>query len=148
MTQRVVENTGDIQSIVALLRHREKPCTVSITKGKPRSTKQNKLQRLWCREAAEQLGDESAEDKRAYCKLMFGCAILYHEDEDFAQAFDDVIRPLSYENKLKAMRLPLDMPCTRLMTTAQKKRYLDAIWDHFSGLGVKLTDPDSVAEYE
>ena len=146
MIQRVIENTGDVQGLVSLLRHRDKPCTVSITQGKPRSTKQNRLQRLWCKEAAEQLGDESAEDKRAYCKLMFGCAILYHEDEDFAQAFDDVIRPLSYENKIKAMRLPLDMPVTRLMKTAQKKQYLDRIWEHFTGQGVRLTDPDTIPE--
>lgn len=148
MIQRVIENTGDIQGLVTLLRQREKPCTVTITKGRPRSTKQNRLQRLWCKEAADQLGDESAEDKRAYCKLMIGCAILYHEDDDFAQAFDDVIRPLSYENKIKAMRIPLDMPVTRLMTTKQKKRYLDAMYDHFDGLGVRLTDPDGIPEYE
>jgi hypothetical protein len=39
------------------------------------------------------------------------------------------------------MRLPLDYAVTRLMKTGQKKRYLDDVWMHFTGLGFKLTKP-------
>lgn len=144
--QRVIENTGDIQALASLLRHRELPCTVTVAKGRPRSTKQNRLQRQWINEAAEQLGDESAEEKRGYCKLVFGVPILRAEDEEFREAYDTHVKGLPYESKLACMMEPIDFPVTRRMKTAQKKQYLDRMWDHFTGLGVRLTDPDSIPD--
>lgn len=144
--QRVIENTGDIQNLVTLLRNRELPCTVTVTKGRPRSTKQNRLQRLWVKEAAEQMGDESAEEKRGYCKLVLGVPILRTEDDEFREAYDNHVKGLPYESKLACMMEPIDLPVTRRMTTAQKKQYLDAMYQHFAGLGVHLTDPDSIPE--
>lgn len=119
--------------------------TVSITKGKVKfkSYKQDKLENLWHREAAAHLRDETPEQKRGYCKLHFGVPILRGEEEDFRKAYDRVIRPLAYEQKLQAMMVPLDFPVTRLMKSGQKKRYLDDVWTHYTGLGVPLTDPDS-----
>lgn len=146
MTDRVIQNIGDIEDVVRLIRHRKLPVTVKITAGKPRSTKQNRLQRMWCIEAAEQLGDETAEEKRGYCKLHFGVPILRMEDEEFREAYDKHIKSLPYESKMACMMEPIDFPVTRRMKTGQKKRYLDGMWDHFSGLGVKLTDPDSIPE--
>lgn len=118
------------------------PVTVDITQGRKRSVEQNQLQRLWLNEAAEQLKDESAEDKRAYCKLHFGVPILRNENKEFKRQYDKVIRPLSYEDKLEIMKVPFDCPVTRLMKTGQKKRYLDDMWHFFTNLGVRLTDPD------
>lgn len=143
MTTRVVENEAQESELIALLKARKKPYTVYIEKGKRRSLEQNALLHLWVQEASEQLGDESPEDKRAYCKLHFGVPILRNENEIFREAYDRVVRPLPYEQKLAIMRVPLDMPVTRLMTTGQKKRCLDDIWHHFTDLGVRLTDPDS-----
>ena len=40
------------------------------------------------------------------------------------------------------MAVPIDLPVTRIMKTGQKKRYLDDVYDHFTGLGVRLTDPE------
>ena len=40
------------------------------------------------------------------------------------------------------MMQPLDLPVTRLMTTAQKAAYLDAVQRHWLGQGVALTDPE------
>jgi hypothetical protein len=100
------------------------------------------LQRLWCREAAEQLQDETAEQKRGYCKLHFGVPILRMEDEEFCEVYDRVIRPLLYEQKLALMMVPIDLPVTSRMKTRQKKDYLDAVYQHFTGQGVKLTEPE------
>lgn len=119
--------------------------SVDVTKGKrkKKTHDQDKLENLWHREAAEQLGDETPEDKRGYCKLHFGVPIMRGEDDDFREAYDRVIRPLPYEFKLQAMKVPLDFPVTRLMKTGQKKRYLDDVKMHYMSLGVVLTDPEA-----
>lgn len=104
-----------------------------------RSDKQNRLQRKWLLEAAEQLKEYTPEEYRAYCKLHFGVPILRNENDKFRELYDRVVRPLSYEIKLEIMSIPIDFPVTRLMDKDQKKRCLDAIYQHFTGLGVFLT---------
>ena len=117
---------------------------MSITKGKHRSPAQNRLQRQWINEITEQLGEYSAEDYRAFCKLHFGVPILRAESDEFCESYDRLIRPMSYEDKLGIMRLPLDFPVTRLMTTKQKTQYLDEIYRHFTEHGVLLTRPEGM----
>lgn len=146
MTTRIIVNTADRDELFALIKSVKLPITVNVKKGKDRSVEQNKLQRLWLSEAVEQLQDETIEQKRGYCKLHFGVPIMRNEDDEFKLAYDKVIRPLPYELKIMAMMLPLDFPVTRIMKSGQKKRYLDDVWYHFSGLGVKLTDPNEQGE--
>lgn len=140
MTTRAIRNETDRRDAMRLLEHAKLPCTLQLSKGAPRSIEQNRLQRKWLNEAAEQ-GDMTAEEYRAYCKLHFGVPILRNEHEKFREAYDRIIRPHSYEDKLMMMRLPLDFPVTRLMTTAQKSRYLEEMYQHFRGLGFVLTEP-------
>lgn len=117
---------------------------VTITEqGDERSDRQNRLQQLWHTEAAQQLRDETAEEKRAYCKLHFGVPIL-RNDESFRADYDRVIKPMDYQTKLALMAEPFDFPVTRLMTVKQKKQFLDAIWNHYTGLGVRLSHPDDM----
>ena len=142
MSTHVCTNKRDIKQVQLLIDNFSLPCTINLKKGKDRSVEQNKLQRLWLQEAAEQLQDETIEQKRGYCKLHFGVPILRNEDDDFRAAYDEVIRPLPYELKIKSMMLPLDFPVTRLMTTGQNKRYLDDIYNYFNGQGVRLTEPN------
>lgn len=138
----IIKSEGDRALIRDAIAKRKLPFTVNIAQGKGRTHEQNKLQRLWVKEAAEQLGDETAEEKRAYCKLHFGVPILRAENEEFCEKYDRLIRPLPYEVKLEYMAAPLDFPVTRLMTTKQKKQYLDAVYQHFRSLGVVLTEPN------
>jgi len=144
VTTRAIRSEHDRREAIKLLEGRKLPCTVTVVKGAPRSIEQNKLQRLWVNEAAEQLQDESAEDKRAYCKLHLGVPILRMENDLFRDQYDRIVRPLPYEQKLDVMKVPIDLPVTRLMTTRQKKEYLDQMWTHFRSLGVQLTDPDAL----
>jgi hypothetical protein len=139
---RPIKDAADVARVVQLFKERAKPFTVTITDGLPRTSPQNALQRKWVQEAAEQLGDETAEEKRGWCKLMIGCRILYGENDEFAAAFDEVIRPLPHPAKLKLMMVPLDFAVTRIMTTKQKTAYLDAMRVHFEGQGVALTIPE------
>jgi len=96
---------------------------------------------MWLNEAAEQLGEYTAEEYRAYCKLHFGVPIMRMESDEFMESYDRIIKPHSYEDKLEMMAVPLDFPVTRLMTTKQLTQYLDAMHDHFTMLGVQLTQP-------
>lgn len=141
MTQRIVETEQDRLMLLRFLSNHKLPMTVQIEEGKHRSTAQNKLQRQWIKELAEQLPQHTAEEWRGLCKLQFGVPILRHENETFCAAYDAHVKPLPYEQKLAFMMEPLDFPVTRLMTTKQKTNYLDAIYRHFSEQGVVLTDP-------
>lgn len=138
----VLHTPEDRADAITVLRAQPLPCTFSLTRGARRSTEQNRLQRLWLNEAAEQLKDDTAEGYRAYCKLRFGVPLLRAENEAFREGYDAHVKGLPYETKLAIMAEPLDLPVTRLMTTDQKTRYLDAIYQHFTvERGVRLTQP-------
>ena len=143
MTTRVLETKSDIDMLASLLRAKKLPCTVTVVQGRKRSTEQNRLNRMWMIEAAQQLGEFDAEGYRAFCKLHFGVPILRNENEAFREQYDAIVKPLSYEQKIEIMKEPIDLPITRLMTSGQEKRYLDDVWDHFTKLGVKLTEPEA-----
>lgn len=141
MTTRVASTEADRQGLMRLLQGRELPFTVEIVKGKRRSVEQNRMQRRLLSEIAEQTG-QTTEEVRALCKLTIGVPILRAENELFCLKYDEIIRPLPYETKLAMMAEPFDFPITRLMTTAQKTRYLDEIQRHFGGQGVVFQDSD------
>lgn len=144
MTTRVLETEQDRTMLLRFIEQQALPLTVELTKGKHRTTEQNRLQRQWMNDLAEQKPEQTAEEWRGYCKLHFGVPILRAESEGFAAVYDEVIRPLPYEAKLKTMMVPIDLPVTSKMTTKQKTAYLDAIQKHFSEQGVVLTDPEAL----
>lgn len=141
MTTHYAKSHSEKSEIAERILNARGGVTVTIQKGKAlkRSVNQNKLQRLWMSEAEDQ-GDQRAEEYRAYCKLHFGVPIMC-EDPDYYEVYNRIIGPLPYEQKLEMMALPLDYPVTRMMKTGQKKRYLDDVWMHFTGLGFTLTKP-------
>jgi hypothetical protein len=143
MVTRVIRNDGDLALLVQYLKARKRPYTVDIVNGKHRTNEQNHLQRLWLKEAAEQLGDRTAEELRGECKLTFGVPILRHENEAFREKYDAMVKPLPYPMKLALMMEPFDMAVTRIMTTDQKTRFLEQMQRHFLEQGVALTEPKS-----
>lgn len=144
MTTRVIDTEGDREGLLRFIQSQKIPFTVDLTKGRRRSVAQNKLQRLWMNEIAEQLGDRTAEDVRAYCKLHIGVPILRTENDAFCEEYDKWVRPLSYEHKIAFMAVPFDFAVTRLMTVDQKVRYLDEINRRFAEQGLILTQPDDL----
>lgn len=136
-----IRNDADRDRVTKLMHSRDYPYTVNITKGAPRSIEQNKLQRRIMLELQEQ-GDQAAEEYRGFCKLHFGIPILRAEDEVFCEKYDRLIRPLDYEVKIEYMMAPFDFPVTRIMTTKQKSKYLDAIYLYFAEHGFILTKPE------
>jgi len=141
MVQRLIKTETDRDLLIRLIRERKMPFSVTITAGRKRSIEQNKLQRKWCNDIAEQLGDRTPEEVRGHCKLHFGVPIMRAENDEFCEKYDRIIKPLTYESKLELMQEPMDFPVTRLMNTYQKTAYLDAIWKHFTEMGLDLTEP-------
>jgi hypothetical protein len=145
MTSRNVTTEWERDAAIKLLRARKLPYTLTLTDGRRRTVDQNRLQRLWMGEIAEQLGDQTPEEVRGYCKLAIGVPILRAENDAFREAYDKHIKGLPYETKMAMMMEPLDWPVTRLMTTAQKSRYLDGVQRRFAEQGVRLTQPEIAA---
>ena len=144
MTTRVIKTATDLDMLTKYLAAHARPFTVNVLKGAKRSDRQNRTQRLWLGEIAEQLDDHTAEEWRAYCKLTIGVPILREQNDKFRERYDAVVKPLTYEQKLALMTEPLDMPVTRIMTTRQKTLYLDAMHQRFAEQGVRLTDPEGM----
>ena len=112
---------------------------VTIEELEPHKTEaQNAAQHVWYMEAARQLREYDAEGYRAYCKLHFGVPILRSASAEYREAYDRLIRPLPYEQKMEMMRAPIDFPVTRGMTKKQLSEFLDATYQHLVGLGVRL----------
>lgn len=148
MAHRIVNDAADLNMLTAVFGSLKMPFTVTWTQGRDRTLEQNRMQRLWCREIAEQLGDRTAEDVRGYCKLHIGVPILRAEDEAFCEAYDRLVRPLPYADKLACMVEPIDFPVTRRMKVRQMVSYLDGIQREFAEQGIRLTDPDpDLAKY-
>lgn len=141
MVTRVIRNAGDLALLIDFLKARKRPFTVDIRTGKHRTIAQNKLQRLWLNEAAEQLGDRTPEDLRGLFKLEIGVPMLRAENDAFRERYDAFVRGLPYETKIAMMMEPLDMPVTRLMTTEQNRRYLERMEQRLIEMGVALTTP-------
>ena len=141
MGTRYVETEQERKALLLFIEQQKLPLVVSTARGSHRTVKQNRLQRQWLNEIAEQLGDRTPEEVRGECKLTFGVPILRAENAAFCEAYDKHVKGLPYETKLAMMMEPLDFPVTRLMTTKQHTNYLDAVHRHYSAQGIALTDP-------
>ena len=144
MSDRVITTEYERKMLIKFLEGHKLPVTVNIASGKHRTIAQNRLQRRWLQEIAEQLDGNTPEEIRGYCKLHIGVPILREENPAFRERYDAIIKPLPYEHKVAAMMEPLDMPVTRLFTTIQKSRYLEAIVAHFAERGIVLSMPEDM----
>ncbi|MFS2326652.1 hypothetical protein U2P60_14750 [Brucella sp. H1_1004] len=148
MATRFIETEFELRQAVKFIEVQKLPITINVTASGKRSSKQNRLNRKWMLDIADQVDGWSTEYARGYCKLHFGIPILRNEDEEFCREYDALVRPLPYEHKIKLMMVPFDFGVTRLMTVKQQTRYLDAVQRHFSEQGVVLTDPEGLLHEE
>lgn len=139
MASIAIRTEHDRKMAIKRLENCELPSTMNLTKGAPRSLDQNNLQQMWNMELSQQ-GDMTFEEYRAYNKLHFGVPIL-RQNTDFRQQYDNIVRPLPYEQKLEIMKAPIDFPVTRLMLIKEHKQFLDDIYVYWTGKGYQLTDP-------
>jgi len=106
---------------------------VSVSKSRDRSLDQNRLLHAWFNQIAVERAEFTIAEVKCFCKLHFFVPILRAEDEEFADAYDEAIKPLAYEQKTKAMTL---MPVTSRCDVKQLSRGLEAMQAHYSGLDV------------
>jgi len=145
MVTRILREAGHIEALANLLRARSLPMTVHITAGADRTGAQNALAFAWYVDVARDLGDRTAAEVRAHCKLYHGVRILHTESEPFRESWNRLIKDrFTIEEKLELMLPPHDYPVTRLMRVKQMTAYLDGISREFSAQGVRLTDPDAL----
>lgn len=143
MPTRTIMNDHQAKLLTEYLRNMPMPFTVTVNPGRLRSTEQNRLQRLWLAEIADQRGDMTAEEVRGHAKLHFGVPILRNENEAWRVEYDRIVKPLPYEVKLRLMQEPLSFPVTSVMTTKQKTAFLDAMHRFWAEQGVILTEPEA-----
>lgn len=139
MAHRILNSADDLDAFTALLGNLKLPVTVEWRQGRDRSLDQNRLQFLWARDAAEQLGDRDADELRREWKLRHGVPIMREASPDFRETYDRLIKPLTYPQKVKAMAL---IEVTSLMNVRQMVRYLDAVERECLENGLALTAPD------
>lgn len=141
MAHRVIKTPSQREGLFSVLSNVDLPFTISWTKGHDRTAAQNRLQWQWAGECARDLDVDDAAGYQAIFKLEIGVPILRAENEEFRHIYDTLIKPASYEEKIKAMRSGMIDVSSR-MTKKQMTNYLDRIWAEYTGLGVDLTLPD------
>ena len=146
MAHRIIASERDRADFLKFVAGIKLPATFEWTPGRDRTLDQNRLQFLWAREASDQRGDMTPDEVRCEWKLIYGVPILREESDDFRAVYDEAIKPLPYELKLKAMRF---IPVTSEMKVPQMVRYLDTVQRECLEQGIKLTDPDpDLAAYQ
>ncbi len=104
-----------------------------------RSLSQNALIHKWFGEIAAQTYDTAA-DVKLYCKGHFGVPILQAENPDFVAFYERVKQAVpDPQARLQALRY---VSITSEMTTRQLKNFADAVFQHFTAQGIRLTVPE------
>lgn len=126
----IVANDIALQTVIGDMR-REYASTgyvrAVLSTDKPRTLPQNSLIYGLYGQISREGGQESIPEVRRRLKLHHGVPILRSQDPEFCEAYDAVIKPLTYEQKLKAMDF---WPVTSRMNTSQLSEYVAAIEKH------------------
>ena len=83
----------------------------------------------------EKQSGENPADIRAYIKLHFAVPLLRAENPVFCEKYDQVIKPLDYETKLKVV---LMIPCTSLLSAAAMDTLIKQVIQHYEAEGYHL----------
>lgn len=138
MSTHVVNSVESLQRFIGEVRTQfdeHKFLRASLKTGKDRSLPQNAFTHAWYEQIARELPEDDALGWKCYCKLHHGVPILRSEDTEFREIYDAVIKPLTYERKLIAMR---HWPVTSLMRRRQLTRYAQLVQEDFAQRGVIL----------
>jgi len=143
MTEMVINSHESLQRAIGDLRsmwEQFKFLRLDVKRGKDRSLDQNAIAHAWFAQLSRELREDDELGWKCYCKLHHGVPIMRAEDAEFRDSYDAVIRPLSYENKLIAMRC---WPVTSIMTKPQLSKFLEAVQVDFLARGTMLTFPEA-----
>jgi hypothetical protein len=138
----VINSAESLQTAIGNLRElwaQHKFLRVNIKAGKDRSIPQNAITHAWYAQIARELREDDEMGWKCYCKLHHGVPLMRTDDE-FRANYDAVIKALTYEQKLVAMRC---WPVTSLMTKEQLSKYAEAVRADFLARGVRLEFPEA-----
>lgn len=141
MSKHIINSEVALQGFIGELRETWKSkryLEVSLKAGRGRSVEQNAVMHGWFGQVARELREDDERGVKRFVKLHYGVPILRAEDEDFRAAYDTVVKPLAYEQKLIAMDI---LPVTSVMTTIQLDKCMTDIQDHYAKRGVVLVYP-------
>ncbi len=139
-----INSDTSLQSAIGDLREAyraHKFLRVAVKTGKARSIPQNSISHEWYSQVSRELREDTPLSVKCFCKLTMGVPIMRAEDEEFRKLYDLVIRPLSYEKKLEAMKV---WPVTSLMNKDQLSQYLAAMQAAYADR-VQLVFPEQEA---
>lgn len=139
MTTRSIANETQLERLLALLKSRSQPFTVSIADGASRSLNQNALLHKWYGEVAQQLGDISAMAVKGRCHVAYGVPIR-RRDPVWARIWDKLFGKLTYEQQCFLFEKGV-LAMTREMTVKELIEYMDAMAVDYRSQGVVLTEP-------
>lgn len=105
-----------------------------------RSLSQNALLHMWFAEIAKHYGDRTPDDVKGYCHQRWALPIRL-QDKKFEWVWERSGAKLTYEQQCSLLASGV-LGVSSGMTTAQLKRYLDEIGQHYRFEGVTLTDPE------
>lgn len=143
MPTKIIREPAHIDALARLLSGRKLPITVSWAQGAPLSDAQRRLSFRWYQDAARQLGDQTPAETRAECKVVFGAPILCRDNEAFRASWESLRSRFAHEEILRFVE-QTELPMTSIMTVKQMTEYLDGVQRHYSGQGVRLTDPEAM----
>lgn len=143
MPTKIIREPAHIDALARLLSGRKLPITVSWAQGAPLSDAQRRLSFRWYQDAARQLGDQTPAETRAECKVVFGAPILCRDNEAFRASWEILRLRFTHEEILRFVE-QTELPMTSIMTVKQMTEYLDGVQRHYSGQGVRLTDPEAM----
>ena len=140
MTTRIVRSEDERRGLIRLIEARKLPMTVNIRAGADRSLEQNTMAFRIFKDAADQLGDRTVNEVRAWAKLEIGVPILRAANGLFRERYDKIVRPLSYEDRLAMMVEPIDLPVTRMMKVREMTEFLDTLIQRLAEQGIVLRE--------
>ena len=108
---------------------------LNMVSGKHRGVQINALSHVWYKQISDERGEMTPSEVKSFCKLHFGVPILRRDNEEFAEKYDNYIKPLPYPHKLSIISM---VDITSEMTNPQMKEYMEEVKAHFETLP---TDP-------
>lgn len=140
--RKIVNSRGSLSDAIGLLRktfEEKKFFTFIIKTGKARSIPQNSISHAWYLQVSLEEREFTPEEVKCLCKYHFGLPILRGDIDlevevggemvNYNEVCEQVIDPLPYENRIKAM---LYFPVTSKMKTKQLNFYLECVQRHYA----------------
>lgn len=146
MPTKILRDPAHVDALAALLLARKLPLTVSWVQGAKHTDAQQRLAQRWFTDISRQLGDQTHEDIRAECKVMFAVPILRRDNLEFRGMWDSGLGLLRRDMQTEQVRV-LDVPMTRNFKVDQMTEFMDEVSRFWVSHGIRLTDPEAM-KYE